>query len=50
MSILEDMELDWIQYQISHAIEMRCNSNFIVWTSLNWSLELCGLIPRNTEG
>jgi hypothetical protein len=26
-----------------HDIEIRCNFNFIVWMSLNWSLELCGL-------
>jgi hypothetical protein len=44
------MELNWVEYQIRHDIEMICNSNFIVWMSLNWSLELCGLIPRNTEG
>jgi hypothetical protein len=41
------MELNWVQYQISHGIEMRCNSNSIVWIPLNWSLELCGLIPLN---
>jgi hypothetical protein len=35
MSILEGMELNWFQYQISHVIEMRCNSNSIVWMSLN---------------
>ena len=40
MSILEGVELNWVQLQISHGIEMRCNSNFIVWMSLNWSLEL----------
>jgi hypothetical protein len=44
------MELNYVQYQISHDIEMRCNSNSIVWMSLNWSLELCGPIPRNTKG
>jgi hypothetical protein len=44
------MELNWVEYQIIHGIEMRCNSNSIVWMSLNWSLELCGLIPRNTVG
>ena len=27
---------------------MICNSNSIVSMSLNWSLELCGIIPRNT--
>jgi hypothetical protein len=30
---LEDMELNWFQYQVSYGIEMRCN--FIVWMSLN---------------
>jgi hypothetical protein len=34
------------KYQNKHGIEMRCNSNFIVWMSLNWSSEFCGLIPR----
>jgi hypothetical protein len=24
------IEFDWIQYQISHNIEMECNSNYIV--------------------
>jgi hypothetical protein len=42
--------LNWFQYQISHGIEMRCNSNSIVWMSLYWSLELGDLIQRNTEG
>jgi hypothetical protein len=32
-----------------HDIEMKCNSSSIVWMSLNWSLELCDLIPRNNE-
>jgi hypothetical protein len=50
MSILEGKELNWIQYQTNYGIEMRCNSNSIIWMSLNWSLELCGLISRNTEG
>jgi hypothetical protein len=50
MSILKDMELNWVQYQISHSIEMRCNSNSIVWISLNWNLKLCGLIPHNSKG
>jgi hypothetical protein len=50
MSILEDVELNWVQYQISHSIEMRCNFNVIIWMSLNWSLELYGSIPQNTEG
>jgi hypothetical protein len=51
MLILEGVELNWVQYQISHVIEMRCNLNSIVWMSLlNWNLELCGPIPRNTEG
>ena len=50
MSILEGMELNWVQYQISHDIEMRCDSNSIVWMSLNWSFELCSLILRNIEG
>jgi hypothetical protein len=50
MSILERMELNWVEYQIRHDIEMRYNSNSIVWMSLNWSLELCGLILGNTEG
>jgi hypothetical protein len=40
MSILEGVELNWVQLQISHGIEMSCNSNFIVWMSLNRSLEL----------
>jgi hypothetical protein len=48
--ILEMMELNWVEYQIRHGIEMRCNSSSIVWMSLNWSSELCGLNPRNTEG
>lgn len=26
--------------------EMRWDSNSIVWTSLDWSFELCGLIPQ----
>jgi hypothetical protein len=48
MSILEMMELNWVENQIRHGIEMRCNSNSIVWISLNWSLELCEFhtIPR----
>jgi hypothetical protein len=50
MSILEGMDLNRVEYQISHGIEMRYNSNSIVWMSLNWSLEWCGLIPCNTEG
>jgi hypothetical protein len=50
MSILERMELNWVEYQIKHGIEMRCISNSIVFMSLNSSLELCGLIPRSTEG
>jgi hypothetical protein len=50
MSILEDKELNWVQYQICHGIEMRYSPNSIVWMSLNWSLELCSLISRNTEG
>jgi hypothetical protein len=29
--MLEGMELNWVQYQISHNIEMRCNTNSIVW-------------------
>jgi hypothetical protein len=49
MSILEGMELNWFQYQISRDIEMRRSSNSIVWMSLYWSLELGGLIPRNIE-
>jgi hypothetical protein len=39
-----------IEYQIRHHIEMGCISNSIVWMLLNWSLELCGLIPPNPEG
>jgi hypothetical protein len=50
MLILERTELNWVEYQIRHGIKMRCNSNSIVWFSQNWSLELCGLIPCNTEG
>jgi hypothetical protein len=50
MSILEDIDLNWTQYQISHVIEMRYNSNSIVWMPLNWSLELFGPISRNIEG
>jgi hypothetical protein len=49
MLILEDVELNWVQYQISHAIKMIYNFNSIVWMSLDWSLELCGPIPRNTD-
>jgi hypothetical protein len=41
--------IELVQLQISHDIEMSCNSNSIVWMSLNWSLELCGPIPLNTE-
>ena len=36
---LEGMELNWVQYQISRGIEMRCDSNSIVWMSLHWRLE-----------
>jgi hypothetical protein len=43
------VELDWVQLQICHGIEMSCNSNSIVWMLLNWSLELCGPIPLSTE-
>jgi hypothetical protein len=50
MSILERLELNWAEYQIRDGIEMRCNSNSIIWMSLNWSLKLCGLSTRNTEG
>jgi hypothetical protein len=50
MSILRGMELNCVQYQISHGIEMRYNFNYIVWVSLDWSLELCVPIPRNIEG
>jgi len=39
MSELEGMELNWVQYQISRGIEMRCDSNSIVWMSLHWRLE-----------
>jgi hypothetical protein len=48
--MLEGIELNWVQYQISHSIEMRCNFNFIILMSQNWSLELCGLISLNSEG
>jgi hypothetical protein len=48
--ILEWMDLNLIEYQIKHDIEIRCNSNSIVWVSLNWSLKLCGVTPHNTEG
>jgi hypothetical protein len=44
------MELNWVQYQISHNTEMRYNFNSIVSMSRNWSLELCDLIPRNSKG
>ena len=40
MSILEGMELNWVQYQINHGIEMRYNSNSIVWMSLYWSTSM----------
>jgi hypothetical protein len=30
------------------CIEMICNSNSVVWMSLNWTLKLCGLILHNT--
>jgi hypothetical protein len=50
MLILEDVELNWIQLQISHGIEMSCNFNYIVWMSLNCSLKLCGLFPLNIRG
>jgi hypothetical protein len=32
---LERIELNWIDYQIKHGIEMGYNSNSIVWISLN---------------
>jgi hypothetical protein len=41
-----DDGIESVEYQIRYGIEIRCNSNFIVWMSLNWSLELCSLIPR----
>jgi hypothetical protein len=37
-------ELNWVEYQIRHGIEMICIFNSIVWMSLNWNLELYGLI------
>jgi hypothetical protein len=46
---IKSTKLNWVEYQIRHGIEMRCNCNFIVWMSLNWNMDLCGLIPRNTE-
>jgi hypothetical protein len=35
MSLLERMELNWVEYQIMCGIEMSCNSFSIVWMSLN---------------
>jgi hypothetical protein len=28
-------EIELVQYQINHSIEMRCKYNFIVWMSRN---------------
>jgi hypothetical protein len=50
MSILRAWNWIGFKYQISHSIEMRCNSNSIFWMLLNRSLELCCLIPRNSKG
>jgi hypothetical protein len=50
MLILEGMELNWVEYRISHGIEMRCNFNSIVSMSPYCSLELCGLYPRIKRG
>jgi hypothetical protein len=46
------LDVDIGDDRIGHGIKMRCNSNSIVcivWITLSWSLQLCGLIPRNTE-
>jgi hypothetical protein len=38
MLILERMELNWVQYQINHGIEMRYNSNCLDVTELEFVL------------
>jgi hypothetical protein len=45
-----DVELNQVEYQIRLGIKMRCNFNYVVWISLNWSFESCGLIPHIIDG
>ena len=43
MLILEGLELNWVQYQINHGIEMGHDSNSVVWMTVELAF---GILER----